>query len=98
MAAIPGWLFPVENFRYGFVEFYNANTGYACEIPTSHMENSDNLFIYNGTPLTGILNQQPIESAVDVFPIPCTDDIKNYVRKQKSYVTIGYLLMMLKAS
>lgn len=62
-----------QGFRTGFASFYNASVGYACEIPGDYDSPTDNVFVYNGSPLTGLLSQNKLEALMEVFPNPTAD-------------------------
>lgn len=64
-----------QGFRTGFTSFYNASVGYACEIPGDFDSPTDNVFVYNGSPLTGLLSQNILSGKMNLFPNPATDRI-----------------------
>ncbi|MBK9735083.1 MAG: T9SS type A sorting domain-containing protein [Saprospiraceae bacterium] len=73
-----------EGNQYGFVEFSNAFTGYACEIPQSFELPSNRVFKYNGSPLSGLLSQHILDAEVSVYPNPASDVLHIKVTSEKS--------------
>ncbi|MBP6398882.1 MAG: T9SS type A sorting domain-containing protein [Saprospiraceae bacterium] len=62
-----------QGYRTGFMEFYNAEVGYACEIPAAFENPSDQVFVYNGSPITGLYHQKPLSGRLTLFPNPTSD-------------------------
>jgi hypothetical protein len=71
------WLEVSKNqaYRTGFMQFLNASVGYACEIPGDFDSPTDNVFVYNGSPLTGLLTQNVLSGKMELFPNPAVDVI-----------------------
>ncbi|MBK7223370.1 MAG: T9SS type A sorting domain-containing protein [Saprospiraceae bacterium] len=64
-----------QGYRSGFMGFFSAEVGYACEIPASFDKPTDNVFVYNGTPITGLYNQQALDQNLALFPNPAVDHL-----------------------
>jgi hypothetical protein len=72
-----------EGKKFGFIEFCNPQTGYACEIPTSFQKPTKNVFKYSGSPLTGLVSQQKLDAEVEVFPNPASDFLNVKIISEK---------------
>ena len=62
-----------QGYRTGFMEFFNARAGYACEIPGDYDNPSDNVFVYNGSPITGLYSQQILRGMLHIYPNPASE-------------------------
>lgn len=73
-----------EGLQYGYVQFADANTGYTCEIPRAYELPSTKVFVYNGSPLTGLISQNVIDSKIEIFPNPSSDFLNVKISSETS--------------
>ena len=80
-----------QGYRTGFTQFLNASVGYACEIPGDFDNPTDNVFVYNGSPLTGLLTQQTLTAELTLFPNPAVNEL--YVELKDDNICDYYIYL-----
>ena len=58
---------------YGFMSFYDSGIGYSVKLPdlADRLNNPcDEFYKYNGSPLTGLIHQKPLDAQISIGPNP----------------------------
>lgn len=62
--------------RAGYLNFWDANTGYATEMKIASEADPTKLFRYTGSPITGLFERKPLDIHLTVSPNPASDFVK----------------------
>lgn len=66
------WITIDTNYEKGFISFYDANTGYSCELKNTYDDPSQYVFTYVGSPILGLINNKKIDVNLTLSPNPAT--------------------------
>lgn len=62
--------------KAGYLNFWDADTGYASEMKLATGADPTKLFRYTGSPITGLFERKPLDINLSVSPNPASDFVK----------------------